>query len=53
MTLKATITQELLDAADDPLGLEEVFRRHSHSKGPFYGALAEATTQLQRQFVDQ
>ena len=48
MTLKRTITEQLLNCVDDPGGLEEVFRRHSRSKGPLYSALAEATGQLQR-----
>ena len=47
MTLKQTITQELLDSVDDQVGLEDVFRRYSHSKGPFYLGLAEATSQLE------
>ena len=46
MTRTETITRELLEAAHDPAALEDVFRRHSHSKGPLYAALAEATTQL-------
>ena len=50
MTLKQTITQELLDAVDDQGGLEDVFRRYSHSKGPFYLGLAEATFQLELRF---
>jgi len=46
MTLKQTITKELLDSVDDPVRLEGVFRHHSHSKGPFYLGLAEATSAL-------
>ena len=48
MTLKQTITEELLDSVDDPVGLEEVFRQRSRSKGPFYMGLAEATSELRR-----
>ena len=51
MTMKETITQELLDAVDDPGGPEAVFQRHSHSKGPFYAALSAATAQLRDQVV--
>ena len=43
MTVKETIVRELLDGADAPDVLEEVFRRRSGSKGPLYSALAEAT----------
>lgn len=46
MSIKDTIVRELLDNADDATGLEEVFRRYGRSKGPFYLALAEATTAL-------
>ena len=46
MTLKQTITEELLDSIADPGGLEEVQRKYSKSKGPYYLALAEATSQL-------
>jgi len=46
MTLKQTITDELLNSVADPGELEEVVRKYSRSKGPFYAALAEATSQL-------
>ena len=46
MSIKETITKELLDRIDDPAGLEEVLKRHSRSKGPLYLAIAEATTAL-------
>ncbi len=48
MTLKQTITDELLNSIADPGELEEVVRKYSKSKGPFYSALAEATSQLLR-----
>ena len=48
ITKKKTITNELLDAVGDPSGLEEIFRHHRGSKGPFYLGLADATTQLQQ-----
>ncbi len=47
-TRKETITKELLDFIDNRSELEAVFERHSRSKGPFYLALAEATSQLQQ-----
>lgn len=50
MSIKETITKELLDRIDDPAGLEEVLKRHGRSKGPLYSALAEATAQLRRQY---
>ena len=46
MTLKQTIANELLDSVDDPVGLEQIFRQHSRSKGPFYLGLADATSEL-------
>jgi len=46
MTLKQTITEELLDSVADPGELEEVIRKYSKSKGPFYAALGQATTTL-------
>ena len=52
MTLKETITKELLAAVDDPIRVGEVFRRHSGSKGPLYSGLAEATHQLQQRLED-
>lgn len=48
MTLKGTIVVELLNSIADPGELEEVVRKYSRSKGPFYAALAEATAQLLR-----
>ena len=50
MTIKDTIVKELLDCANDPTGLEEVFKRHGRSKGPLYAALLDATTQLRGQY---
>lgn len=47
-TRKETVTRELLDSVNDPSGLEAVFERHRQSKGPFYLALAEATSQIQQ-----
>ena len=52
MTLKETIAQEFLDSAGDPSRLEEVFRRFSHSKGPLYGGLAQATSQMELRFEE-
>ncbi len=49
-TLTNEITQELLDAVGNPAGLEAVFQQHSHSKGPFYHALAQATASLTERF---
>ena len=46
MSIKEAITQELLDCADDPSGLEKVYERYGRSKGPFYLGLAAATTSL-------
>lgn len=50
-TLTETITQELLDAAADPGGLDFVFQKYGQSKGPFYNALAQATAALSEQFT--
>ena len=50
MTLKDTITRELLDSVDNPVGLEEVCQQYGRSKGPFYSALAQATTELRHRF---
>lgn len=50
MSKKDDIVVALLDSVDDPEELEEVFRRYSSSKGPFYLALAEATSQLDDDF---
>lgn len=52
VTLTEKITQQLLDAADDPAGLEAVFQQHGHSKGPLYSALAQATATLKDRFPD-
>jgi len=49
-TLTNEITRELLDAVGNPAGLEAVFQQHSHSKGPFYHALAQATASLTEHF---
>ena len=46
MTLKQTITNELLESVDNSIELEEIFRRYSRSKGPFYLGLADATSEL-------
>ena len=46
MTLKQTIVDELLNSVEDSEHLEEVVRKFSKSKGPFYAALGEATSQL-------
>lgn len=43
-TITKTITEELLNAVGDPAELEKVIHERSNSKGPFYMALAEATT---------
>ena len=50
MTIKDTIKKELLDCADDTSGLEGVFKRYGHSKGPLYAALLEATAELRGQY---
>ncbi len=42
-------TRELLDAAGNPGGLEAVFGQYKNSKGPFYHALAQATSELRQQ----
>jgi DNA repair exonuclease SbcCD ATPase subunit len=49
MTVKDTITRELLDCAGDPGEVEAIFQKYSRSKGPLYNALAEATNQLRGQ----
>lgn len=46
MTLRETITEGLLNYVDNPDGLDEVFRKYSKSKGPFYLGLADATSEL-------
>jgi archaellum component FlaC len=43
-TLTQTIKQTLLDAANDPAELCAAMKKYSHSKGPLYLALAEATS---------
>ena len=50
MTLTEQITERLLDAVDEPGGLDAVYREFSKSRGPYYGALAAATAELQEQF---
>ncbi|NQT72454.1 MAG: hypothetical protein HQ553_06745, partial [Chloroflexi bacterium] len=46
-----SITGLLLDAAgQDPARIEEVFKAHSHSKGPLYIGLARATESLKERF---
>lgn len=45
-TLTDKITQELLDAANGPGGLEDVLKKYKTSKGPLYGGLAQATAML-------
>ena len=50
VTLTEKIAQQLLDATDNPAALEAVFQQHSHSKGPLYSALAQATATLKGRF---
>ena len=50
-TLTESITQELLDAVDDPAGLEGIIQKHARSKGPLYAALAQATSCLKERLV--
>ena len=45
-TLTETYCHELLDAVGHPDQVEVVLKRHGHSKGPLYIALAQATTSL-------
>ncbi len=49
-TLTETIYEKLMGAVDDPVALEKVFHESAGSKGPFYIALAKATTSLQERF---
>jgi len=49
MTLRETITEELLNAVEHPEQLENISRTYSRSKGPYYAALLDATNQLQEQ----
>ncbi len=49
MTLRETITEELLNAVEHPEQLENISRNYSRSKGPYYAALLDATNQLQDQ----
>jgi len=49
MTLRETITEELLNAVEHPEQLENISRTYSRSKGPYYAALLDATNQLQDQ----
>lgn len=46
MTLTETITNELVDASEDPGKIQELFRKYGNTKGPFYKALATATNEL-------
>jgi chromosome segregation ATPase len=48
-TLTQTITEQLLEAADNPVQIEGTLKKHCHSKGPLYIALAQATTSLTEQ----
>ena len=50
MTLTEQITERLLDAVEEPDGLDAVYREFSKSRGPYYQALSNATAQLQEQF---
>ena len=52
MTIKENITQEFLDSAGDPARLEQIFRRFGHTKGPLYGGLAQATSQMELRFEE-
>lgn len=45
-TLTQTITNELLEAMDDPGEMQAVLHKHANSKGPLYIALAKATNTL-------
>jgi chromosome segregation ATPase len=42
-TITETITQELINAVENPAEIEKVIHDRSKSKGPFYMALAQAT----------
>ncbi|MBI4303513.1 MAG: hypothetical protein HY665_04160 [Chloroflexi bacterium] len=48
-TITETIREELLGCVNDPAAVESVLQKHSHSKGPAYTALAQATTVLTQQ----
>jgi predicted nucleic acid-binding Zn-ribbon protein len=50
-TLTQSITEQLLEAATNPVQLEGILKEHSHSKGPLYIALAQATTTLTEQLA--
>ena len=50
MTLTEQITEQLLDAIEEPGGLDAVYQEFSKSRGPYYQALSNATAQLQEQF---
>ncbi len=52
MTLREIITEELLNAVGHPEELENISRTYSRSKGPYYAALLDATSQLQDQLED-
>lgn len=49
MSLKELIAQDLLDAAGDPVALQQALDRHKTSKGPLYAALGEVTAHLEQQ----
>jgi predicted nuclease with TOPRIM domain len=51
-TLTDKITHELLDCVGNPAGLEKVLGHYGKSKGPLYGALAQATASLREQLVN-
>jgi outer membrane murein-binding lipoprotein Lpp len=50
-TITATITAKLLDGINDPDGLKIVLQEYSHSKGPLYIALADATSVLTKKLA--
>jgi hypothetical protein len=45
-TITETIKTELLDSVENSAVLESILQQHSHSKGPLYIALAQATNEL-------
>jgi hypothetical protein len=49
-TLTESIYDELMAAAKEPAGLSAVLKKHSHSKGPLYIALAQATNSIIEQY---
>jgi hypothetical protein len=52
MTQTEEIYENLMAAAGDPVATEKVFHEYGGSKGPFYIALAKATTIQQERFKD-